>query len=198
MAEWFRVAEPSVDIAREIDLLEAELKRLEAEYSMFFGGRLPRPPWETRSRVDALVKRLDRTAPSNYGVRFRFTSLQSRFRVLVGLRAREEGRVGPFGQPRSIAERAATSRDRVVAVVALSDPAREPDKVQTLFEDLVIARREAGQDAIPFQQFVEMITRQVSVFREKGCGDVAFRVTLKDGKVALTARPTREAGEWEG
>ena len=37
--------------------LEAELKRLEAEYNMFFAGRLPRPPWETRGRVEALVKR---------------------------------------------------------------------------------------------------------------------------------------------
>ena len=27
---------------------------------MFFAGRLPRPPWETRSRVEAMVKRLDR------------------------------------------------------------------------------------------------------------------------------------------
>lgn len=197
------MAEPSVDVVREIDLLEVELKRLEAEYTMFFGGRLPRPPWETRRRVDTMVKRLDRMSPSNYGVRFRFTSLQSRFRAFAdlwdrGLRAREEGRAGPFAQPRSIVERAAPSRDRVVAVVTLSDPAREPAKVQTLFEDLVIARREAGQDAIPFQRFAEMIDRQVSGFREKGCAEVAFLVTLKDGRVALTARPRRGAGESEG
>ena len=170
---------------------------------MFFGGRLPRPPWETRRRVDTMVKRLDRMSPSNYGVRFRFTSLQSRFRAFAdlwdrGLRAREEGRAGPFAQPRSIVERAALSRDRVVAVVTLSDPARAPAKVQTLFEDLVIARREAGQDAIPFQRFAEMIDRQVSAFSEKGCGEVAFLVTLKDGRVALTARPMRGAGESEG
>ena len=46
------------DVARELTTLEAELKRLEAEYNMFFAGRLPRPPWETRGRVQALVKRL--------------------------------------------------------------------------------------------------------------------------------------------
>ncbi len=42
------------------------IKRLEAEYNMFFAGRLPRPPWETRGRVEALIKRHDRghiTAP---------------------------------------------------------------------------------------------------------------------------------------
>ena len=29
--------------------LEADLKQLEAEYNMFFAGRLPKPPWETRA-----------------------------------------------------------------------------------------------------------------------------------------------------
>ena len=39
-----------------MEILEAEVKRLEGEYNMFFAGRLPRPPWETRSRVNALMK----------------------------------------------------------------------------------------------------------------------------------------------
>ena len=45
---------------RELHMLEAELKRLEAEYNMFFAGRLPRPPWETRTRVTGLFKKFDR------------------------------------------------------------------------------------------------------------------------------------------
>ena len=57
------------DIDREISLLEAELKTLEADTNMFFAGRLPRPPWETRTRVEGLVKRLDRTHIANYGIR---------------------------------------------------------------------------------------------------------------------------------
>ena len=60
------------DIERDLQQLEAELKRLEAEYNMFFAGRLPRPPWETRNRVQALVKQLDRTYIQNTGFRFRF------------------------------------------------------------------------------------------------------------------------------
>ena len=45
---------------RAMQRIEAELKQLEAEYNMFFSGRLPRPPWETRNRVSALVKKWDR------------------------------------------------------------------------------------------------------------------------------------------
>ena len=48
------------DVERQLRQLEAELKKLEAEYNMFFAGALPRPPWETRGRVDAIIKRFDR------------------------------------------------------------------------------------------------------------------------------------------
>src|SRR6185503_2272991 len=99
------VAEPSVDVDRDLMVLEAELKRLEAEYNMFFAGRLARPPWETRGRVEAMVKRIDRMRLPNYGDRFRFTTIQTRYATFVdlwdrGLRAREEGRPGPFAQRR--------------------------------------------------------------------------------------------------
>lgn len=50
---------PRSDFDREMQVLEGEIKRLEAEYNMFFAGRLPRLPWETRTRVEALVKRYD-------------------------------------------------------------------------------------------------------------------------------------------
>lgn len=89
------------DVDRELKTLEAELRRLEAEYNMYFAGRLPRPPLETRRRVAGLVRQLDRQRLSNYGERFRFTTLQSRFQTFSdlwdrGLRAKEEGRPGPM------------------------------------------------------------------------------------------------------
>lgn len=195
------MAEPS-DIERELEVLESELKRLEAEYNMFFSGRLPRPPWETRGRVDALAKRLDRTHMANYSVRFRFTTLQSRFARSIdlwdrGLRAREEGRAGPFAQPRPMAEKAVRTKDRVLTVATFNDPARQPEKVRELYDSLAEARREAGQDAIPFHKFAELIRTQVGALREKGSEEVAFRVALKDGKVAFTARAMRGAGTSE-
>ena len=35
-------------VERELKILEGELRQLEAEYNMYFAGRLPRPPVETR------------------------------------------------------------------------------------------------------------------------------------------------------
>jgi hypothetical protein len=182
-----------VDSDQDLGVLEAELKRLEAEYNMFFAGRLPRPPWETRGRVDAMVKRLDRARLANYGERFRFSTLQARFMTFVdlwdrGLRAREEGRPGPFAQRRKTEQQPPRPDDRILHVTTFSDPLREMEKLHDLYDSLAEARREMGQDAIPFHKFADLIKTQVSSLKTKGSPEVAFRVAIKDGKVAFTAR----------
>jgi hypothetical protein len=189
------VAEAPSDIERELQVLEVELKRLEAEYNMYFAGRLPRPPVETRKRVEGLVKRMDRMHISNYGHRFKFSTLQGRYSAFVdlwdrGLRAREEGRPGPFAQPRSTEEKPkrVAADERLVRVTTFKDPLQEMDKLHELYDSLTEARRESGQDAIPFNKFADLIKTQVSAMKEKGSPEVAFRVALKDGKVAFTAR----------
>jgi hypothetical protein len=147
-----------------------------------------------------MVKRIDRMRLNNYGDRFRFTTLQSRYAAFIdlwdrGMRAREEGRPGPFAHPRP-ASTAAPPRperpqERIVHVTTFSDPMREMDKLHDLYDSLVEARRESGQDAIPFHRFAELVKTQVATFREKGSSEVAFRVSMKDGKVAFTARAMR-------
>jgi hypothetical protein len=185
----------SVDFDRELSLLEAEIKKLEAEYNMYFAGRLQRPPWEMRKRVEGLVKQLDRAHIPNYGQRFRFSTLQSRFAKSLdlwdrGLRAREEGRPGPFVQPRPTEERPRAPRpeDRVLHVTSFADPLKEMEKVHQLYDNLAQARKEAGQEAIPFHKFADLVKTQVNALKEKGSPEVAFRVAVKDGKVAFTAR----------
>jgi hypothetical protein len=80
---------PKSDFEREMIVLEAEIRRLEAEFNMFFAGRLPRPPWETRSRVAALVKKTDNSYIRNTADRFRFESLQNRFSKFIELWERQ-------------------------------------------------------------------------------------------------------------
>ncbi len=77
------------DFDRELMALEAELKRLEAEYNMFFAGRAPRLPWEQRKRLDAQMKRFDRMHIQNTGDRFRFQTIQSRWAAFSELWERQ-------------------------------------------------------------------------------------------------------------
>lgn len=63
----------------QMQQLEAEIRRLEGEYNMYFAGRLPRPPFETKNRVTALIKKHDNSYIQNTADRFRFEGLQARF-----------------------------------------------------------------------------------------------------------------------
>jgi len=192
------VAAPSIE--KDLKRLEVELKQLEAEYNMFFSGRLPKPPWETRSRVEATVKQYDRAYIQNYADRFRFHTLQARFSAFIdlwdrGLRAREEGRPGPFGQQRAKEPEKKRPEDRILHVSSFRDPLREMDKLTELYESLSEARREVGEEQVPFHKFADLVKKQVKKLRETGSPEVAFRVAVKDGKVNLTARALKGVSE---
>jgi hypothetical protein len=192
------------DLDRELRVLESELRQLEIEYNMYFAGRLPRPPSDTRTRVTGLVRRIDRLHISNYADRFRFSTLQSRFQTFIdlwdrGLRAREEGRPGPFSQrPAPAAQKEKAIEDRILHVAAFNDPLREMDKLHELYNRLAEARREVGEDAVPFHKFADLVKDQVRRLKQRGSPEVAFRVAVKDGKVSFTARGLKGAAKGSG
>jgi hypothetical protein len=190
------------EVQRDLQTLEAELKRLEAEYNMFFSGRAPRPPMETRGRVEALVKRWDRAHIDTAVDRFRFQTLQSRFAKFAdlwdrGQRAREEGRPGPFKQPppREAPKKPEVPESKVLNVTAFTDPMREVDKLHSLYDSLMDARRQVGDEVVPFHKFAALVKDQVTKLRESGSPEVAFRVAMKEGKVNFTVRAMKSGTE---
>jgi hypothetical protein len=183
--------------------IEAELKQLEAEYNMFFAGRSKRPPVETQNRVAGLIRAQDTTYIQNYGDRFRFTTLQTRYQKLIGLwekalRAKEEGRSGPLVHqhaPPPEPEQKKGPEDGVVHSALFRDPVHEIDKLTALYESLTEARAQLGEEQVPFHKFAELVKNQVKKLKDGGSEAVAFRVAVKDGKVNFTARGTKGAKE---
>ena len=198
---------------------------------MFFAGQLPRPPLETRSKVENLLRRYDRAYIQSYADRFRLNTLQARFSAFTqlwdrGLRAREEGRPGPYmpsareggaqppgplpeapeqgapaemppaALPHPVPVTASAPRQVPSAVnVTVADPGQEAEKLRALYQALVEARRQTGNDeTLPFQRFAQMVSSQVSKLRDAGSREVAFRVAVKDGKVSLTAKGIKGGG----
>ncbi len=208
------MAPPTTAFDRQLRELETEIKKLEVEYQLFFIGRAPKLPWDTRARVEGLVKQYDRMHIQNTAERFRFQGLQSRYSAFCerwerDLKMRELGRPGPRG--RSMAEPPSGStpvaptmaRDRAATaaaaggpprldVVALRDPEAEPEKVRALFDQLSAARRQAGEADVPFERFREVVRAQVSKLAPDGT-EVAFRVGVQDGRVTFTAKPKTDA-----
>ena len=188
------------DVQKDLQLLAAGLKQLEAEYNMFFSGRIPRPPLETRSRITALVKKWDRAYIQSAADRFQFDGLQRRFQTFIelwdrGLRSREEGRAGPFAlpPPRDVPKPKAPDQ-KIVHVTSFADPMRELDKLHTLYDSLMDARREAGDDVVPFHRFAALVKDQVTKVQSTGVPEVAFRVAMIDGKVNFTVRGKKNEG----
>ena len=211
------MAPPTTEFDRQLRELEAEIKRLEVEYNLFFAGRLAKLPWDTRSRVEGLIKRYDRMQIQNTAERFRFQGLQSRFSAFCELwerhlKSREGGRQAPRGgsmyrpsPPSSTPPRddgevpSVRSRDDapvVPSVMALRDAEAEGDKVRALHEQLNAARRQAGEGDVPFERFQEVVRAQVSKLGKDGA-EVAFKVSVKDGRVAFTAKPTTTSEDGE-
>ena len=194
------------ELERDLGLLEASLRKLETEYNMYFGGQLPKPPWESRRRVELLLRRFDRAYIQSAVDRFRLSTLQSRFSTFAelwdrALRAREEGRPGPFFRGARDAASAKPAEpvppaERVVGAATISDLARDSATVEALYESLIEARRSVGtEEPFPFHRFAQIVKGQVTKLQQAGSKDVAFCVAVKDGKVAFTARGVKGTGE---
>jgi hypothetical protein len=186
------------DFDKEMMHLEAEIRRLEAEFNMFFAGRLPRPPVETRARVAALVKKHDQSFIRNTADRFRFESLQNRFakfleiverqmtnrelgRPIMGVKRAEPPRPNP-----KAAEKEKKDGPVVVKFGADADP--DIDRVKELYERLRAAKEQAGEKPIALERFQALVKDQVAKLGADG-SKVAFRIDTKDGKVSLTVKP---------
>jgi hypothetical protein len=192
------------ELERDLQQLEATLRRLETEYNQYFAGQLPRPPWETRQRIEAMLRRFDRAYIQSAIDRFRLATLQSRFSTFAelwdrGLRAREEGRPGPFYKPRAAAAPppppAPPAERPLGASVTVSDVARDTEKIEALYQSLIEARKATGADEpLPFHRFAQVVKGQVSKLQQSGSREVAFRVSVKDGRVAFTAKGVKEPG----
>ena len=183
--------------------LEAELRRLEAEFNMFFAGRLPRPPWETKTKVATLVKKHDQSYIRNTADRFRFETLQNRFYKYIELvdrqmtnrelgrpvfGTRKEQPPPPTPEPSAKPAAAAAARDDE-RVVRFDKSAKGEERIKELYETLSAARKKAGEAPLPFDRVAALVKAQVDKFGGDGAD---FRIAMKDGKVSLTVKPVKD------
>jgi hypothetical protein len=215
------VAPPKSDFEKQMHYLEAELRRLEAEFNMFFAGRLPRPPWETKTKVATLIKRHDQSHIPNTADRFRFETLQNRFykytelvdrqmtnrelgRPVFG--TRKEQPPPPLPEPSMASTEGATppaSRQSAPDNArATADKARNDERVvrfdkgakgEERIKELYDTLSAARQKAGEAPLPFDRVAALVKAQVDKLGGDGAdFRIAMKDGKVSLTVKPVKD------
>ena len=190
------MAPPKSEFETQMLHLDAEIRRLETEYNMFFAGRLKRPPFETKNRVQALIKRHDNSYIRNTGDRFRFESLQNRFYKFLELverqmTNRELGRPSLGVAPRATASKADQGKPDPNVVKFAKDKPPGDDQVKALFEKLAEEKKKVGEKPIAMERLAALVKAQVDKYASEG-KDVAFRIATKDGKVTLTAKAADE------
>lgn len=203
--------------ALEEDLAKIEegILKLQKEWERFFSGQERKAPFESKQRLDRLVRRYVGIEIRNNIERFRFQSLTAKYNTLSDmwnrkLRAIEEGRPLSSVQLKQMREAAALAAPEVPVVqsapgsrsvltpgpgrteVRLSTLRDDDQGVRDLFEQFRAARASVGESEVKYESFKKLISQQrARLLEEKDAVAVDFRVALQDGKVALKAKPVR-------
>ena len=195
-------------VDEDLSQLEKDIRQLKIEYEQYFGGGRARPPADTEWRIELILKRYgDRGADMSFGQRFRYNNLAqtyAKYREIFRKRfkQREEGIVPRhFGaaakaieaeRARKRAARGASRREPVVLfAVKCSDPDREPDKVDQLYQAFLGAKQKAGEktDRLTLDTFRAFVRQKTEQFRNReGCQQVEYVVAMEGGQVRLKAR----------
>jgi len=90
------MSEPT-SLDEQLSQLETEIRRLKIEFDIFFNGGRERPPYDTKHRIDKMVKRIEENKSLRFQQRFRFNQILARLAAFQRLwdrtvKDREEGR----------------------------------------------------------------------------------------------------------
>ena len=189
-----RDAQPTVD--EQLTRLEDDVRRLKVEFDIFFNGAAKRPPYDTKGRVETVIKRLADDRTLTFAQRYRYNTLVARYNSFLQLwrrtmQGREEGRE-PAGAARGAAHgRKAEPEAAQPQTFVCSDPHRDVPTVRRLYETLVEEKRRCGEpvDDLSFPRFHRMIAAKADALKERaGCASVKFSVGVQDGRVSLKAK----------
>jgi hypothetical protein len=196
-------------IDEEMGQLEKDIRQLKIEYDQYFGGGRKRPPTEIEWRIDLLIKRYaERGGELKFAQRFRFNNLSQTYAKYKDifrkkLKQKEEGTIqrhyGAAAKEIEAArakehppEEAAAAAVRAAKSFRMtcSEPERETEKVEKLYQAFLQAKLQAGEHTgklsrSSFNDFVLKKTKELQ--KQKNCRDVEYVVETVSGQVKLKA-----------
>jgi hypothetical protein len=202
------IAPPMATIDEDLGQIERDIRQLKIEYDQYFGGGRKRPPSEIEWRIDLLMKRYaERGGDLKSAQRFRFNNLiqtYAKYKDIFRkkLQQKEEGKIQRhFGAAAKAIEAArAAKQAEEQAAEALtgaktfrmicSEPEREAEKVEELYQAFLRAKQQAGEHTgklsrSSFKQFVLKKTKELQ--EQNSCKDVEYVVETVDGHAKLKA-----------
>jgi len=196
-------------IDEDLATLEKDIRQLKVEYDQYFGGGRKRPPTEIEWRIDMMVKRYsERGGDLKFAQRFRLNNLSqtyAKYKDIFRKRTaqKEEGKVqrhfGAAAKEIEAGRKKKEAEEQAVAAAAggskafrmtCSEPEREAEKVEQLYEAFLQAKQLAGEHTgrlsrSSFNEFVLKKTKELQ--KQKNCKDVEYVVEMVAGQVKLKA-----------
>ena len=191
----FGVGENQPTPDQQLTRLEDDIRHLRIEFDIFFNGGAKRPPYDTKGRVETLLKRLGDDRTLNYAQRYRYNSLAARYNAFRDLwrrtmQVREEGRDAVSAARASAKQEIAKTPVEAVSFVCL-DAHHEVELVKNLYDSLIEAKRHCGEptEDLSFPKFHRLIASKADgIKQQRGCNRVRFSVAVEDGHVSFKAR----------
>ncbi len=188
--------QPTVE--EQLARLEEDVRRLKIEFDVYFNGASKRPPYDTRNRVETIIKRLMDDRSLTYAQRFQYNSLASRYNAFRELwrrtmQGREEGR-DPMATARAMVKLEQSGPFNRSTFVC-SDAHKDVTTVKNLYDSLLEAKRRCGEPTVDFSfpRFHRLIASKADAVKERlGCDRVLFSVDVEDGHVSFKAKAEEE------
>jgi hypothetical protein len=188
--------QPTID--EQLSRLEDDIRRLKIEFDIFFNGGSKRPPYDTKARVESLMKRVGDDRTLTFAQRYRYNGLTARYNSFRDLwrrtmQGREEGR-DPASAARANAKQEA-AENFTRTTFECSDAGREVEVVKKLYSALIEAKKLCGEptEDFSFPRFHRLIASHADTLKERlGCDRVCFSVDVEGGHVSFKARAGRE------
>ena len=187
-----------ITIDDQLTRLEEDIRRLKIEFDIFFNGASRKPPYDTKNRVDTMVKRIGDDRTLTFAQRYRYNSLGSRYNAFRDLwrrtmQGREEGRD-------AIVAAKVTAKEQAVAEFrktdfVCEDAHRDVELIRSIYGALVEAKKMCGEpvEDFAFPRFHRLIASQADGLKERvGCSRVSFSIDVEGGHVTFKAKPDRD------
>lgn len=191
-------------VEEELVLLEDSFRRLKVEFDVYFAGGTKRPPVDTESRVQYLIRRNLENSRLTFAQRFRLNSIAQTYSVFSDLwrrkaKIKDEGYrrpedallgVGGFGHLDALKPHAAMKDGEPESFLILTSDVIE---VVALYEAVIRARESTGQPLGAFDGFASFVqTKSHQIRAQFHCQAVEYTVMVESGQVKLKARPRKD------
>jgi hypothetical protein len=184
--------EPTVE--EKLKRLEDDIRRLKIEFDIYFNGASKRPPYDTKGRVETMLKRLGDDRTLTFAQRYLLNSLGSRYNAFRELwrrtmQGREEGR-DAAAAARALARDEASHRENAATFIC-DDAHKDVPTVKQLYDALIEAKMKCGEpvDDLSFPRFHHLIATKADNLKERsGCDRVRFSIDVEGGRVSFKAK----------